>query len=190
MSDELLSYLTPEARARVRIDEMLAAAGWVVQDAKQANLAASRGVAVREFVLKPPHGRADYLLFVDRTPVGVIEAKKEGQTLTGVEWRSAKYRDGLPDWVSDALEGFVPFYYESTGVETRFTSALDPDPRSREVFWFHTPETLSRWIGERDANELGVTLRQRLWEPARARRRWFVAGAGARDSQSRGVVGG
>jgi type I restriction enzyme R subunit len=162
VSEDLLSYLTPEARARVRIDEMLAAAGWVVQGGKQANLAAARGVAVREFVLKPPHGRADYLLFVDRTPVGVIEAKKEGQTLTGVEWQSAKYRDGLPDWVSDALEGLMPFFYESTGVETRFTSALDPDPRSREVFWFHKPETLARWIGERDANELGATLRQRL----------------------------
>lgn len=61
MSDPALTYLTPEARTRVRIDEMLAAAGWVVQDGKQANLAASCGVAVREFVLKPPHGRADYL---------------------------------------------------------------------------------------------------------------------------------
>ena len=133
-----------------------------MQDGKQANLAAARGVAVREFVLKSPHGRADYLLFVDRTPVGVIEAKKEGQTLTGVEWQSAKYRDGLPDWVSSELEGFMPFYYESTGVETRFTSALDPDPRSREVFWFHKPETLAGWISDRDTNKLGATLRQRL----------------------------
>ena len=156
------SYLTPEARARVRIDEMLAAAGWAVQDGKQANLAAARGVAIREFVLKSPHGRADYLLFVDRTPVGVIEATKEGETLTGVEWQSAKYRDGLPDWVSRALEGFMPFYYESTGTETRFTSALDPDPRSRQVFWFHRPETLARWIRVRDANGLGATLRHHL----------------------------
>jgi len=162
MSDSALSYLTPEARARVRIDEMLVAAGWAVQDAKQANLAAARGVAVREFVLKPPHGRVDYLLFVDATAVGVVEAKKEGQTLTGVEWQSAKYRDGLPDWVGGALEGFMPFYYESTGVETRFTSALDPEPRSRPVFWFHRPETLASWIADRDANRLGPTLRHRL----------------------------
>jgi type I restriction enzyme R subunit len=161
VSDSALPYLTPEARARVRIDEMLAAAGWVVQDAKQVNLAASRGVAVREFVLKPPHGRADYLLFVDGTAVGVVEAKKEGATLTGVEWQSAKYRDGLPDWVGGALEGFMPFYYESTGVETRFTSALDPDPRSRQVFWFHRPETLAGWIAERDSSR-GPTLRHRL----------------------------
>src|SRR5437588_5638418 len=122
MSEGALSYLTPEAKARVRIDEMLAKASWVVQDANKVNLAAARGVAVREFRLKPPHGRVDYLLFVDRAAVGVIEAKKEGSTLTGVEWQSAKYRDGLPDGVTSALAGRVPFYYESTGAETRFTS--------------------------------------------------------------------
>ncbi len=60
------AYLSAEDRARVEIDEMLAAAGWSVQDARRVNLAAARGVAVREFVLEPPHGRADYLLFVDR----------------------------------------------------------------------------------------------------------------------------
>jgi type I restriction enzyme R subunit len=162
MTEGALSYLTPEARARVGIDRMLEQAGWVVQDGKQVNLAASRGVAVREFVLKSPHGRADYLLFVDRTPVGVVEAKKEGETLTGVEWQSAKYRDGLPEELSGALDGFMPFYYESTGVETRFTNALDPDPRSRQVFWFHKPETLAQWIAEREASEPGATLRERL----------------------------
>jgi type I restriction enzyme R subunit len=162
MTEDVLAYLTPEAQARVRIDEMLTAAGWVVQDAKQVNLSAARGVAIREVVLAPPHGRADYLLFVDQVAVGVVEAKKVGETLTGVEWQSAKYRDGLPDWVNGALEGFLPFYYESTGVETRFTSALDPDPRSRQVFWFHRPETLMGWIGQRDAGRLGATLRHRL----------------------------
>src|SRR5207244_10236063 len=60
-TDPCLAYLTPEAKARVEIDRMLAAAGWVVQDYARVNLAAARGVAVREFVLAPPHGRADYL---------------------------------------------------------------------------------------------------------------------------------
>ena len=58
---------------------------------------ASRGVAVREFVLKRPHGRVDYLLFVDGRAVGVVEAKKEGEPLIGVEWQSARYVNGLPD---------------------------------------------------------------------------------------------
>ena len=148
MSDSTLSYLTPEARARVQIDRMLDRAGWIVQSADQANLNAGRGVAVREFVMEPPHGRVDYLLFVDRVAVGVIEAKKEGETLTGVEWQSAKYRDGLPRLGGRDATGVPAVHYESTGVETRFTSTLDPEPRSREVFWFHRPETLTQWISE------------------------------------------
>src|SRR5262249_31948203 len=39
----------------------------------------------------------------------------------------------------------LPFLYQSTGVETHFTNALDPDPRSRAVFTFHRPETLVAW---------------------------------------------
>jgi len=50
-------YLPPEGRARVEIDRMLGEAGWTVQDARAVNLSASRGVAVREFVMKPPYGR-------------------------------------------------------------------------------------------------------------------------------------
>ena len=132
MSKSEASYLTPEARARVEIDRMLEAAGWAVQDARAVNLAASRGVAVREFVMKPPHGRADYLLFVDGRAVGVIEAKKEGETLTGVEWQSAKYVDGLPDELEPAVEGGARRSSTSRpATETRFTNRLDPEPASR-----------------------------------------------------------
>jgi len=156
------SYLSAEDKARVEIDKMLEAAGWAVQDARDANLAAARGVAVREFVLEPPHGRVDYLLFVDREAVSVIEAKPAGATLTGVEWQSAKYLDGLPDWVQSALEGALPFAYQSTGVETRFTNTLDPEARSRQVFWFHRPEMLAAWIREVHENPAAPTLRHRL----------------------------
>src|SRR6266516_3807187 len=141
---------------------MLASAGWAVQSAAQVNLKASRGVAVREFVLKKPHGRVDYLLFVDGKAVGVVEAKKEGEPLIGVEWQSARYVHGLPDEMPRALDGTLPFAYESTGVETRFTNTLDPDPASRQVFWFHRPETLAGWINEIRSHALAPTLRHRL----------------------------
>ena len=39
---ESVTYLTPEAQARLEIDEMLGLAGWTVQDADKANLAAAR----------------------------------------------------------------------------------------------------------------------------------------------------
>jgi len=135
-------YLTPEARARMEIDRQLAAAGWSVQDYKHLNLGAGRGVAVREFVMRDGYEAADYLLFVDRRAVGVIEAKKAGTTLTGVEWQSAKYAGGLPDTVS-ALVKPLPYAFESTGVETRFTNGLEPDAASRRIFSFPRPETLA-----------------------------------------------
>jgi type I restriction enzyme R subunit len=136
------SYLSPEARARVEIDQMLVAAGWAVQHSTRVTMAAGRGVAVREFVMASPHGRADYLLFLDGHAAGVVEAKKEGETLIGVEHQSAKYVDGLPGELEPAVEGGLAFVYESTGTETRFTNRLDPDPTSRPVFSFHRPETL------------------------------------------------
>lgn len=86
--------MTPEAKARQQIDGMLAQAGWVVQDFETLNLRAGRGVAIREFPLST--GPTDYLLVVDRQAAGVVEAKKEGETLTGVEVQSAKYREGRP----------------------------------------------------------------------------------------------
>ena len=68
----------------------------MVQDKRDLNLFAGQGVAVRETMMKAGHGRADYLLYVDQAVVGVIEAKPEGTTLSGVEWQSAMYAEGLP----------------------------------------------------------------------------------------------
>ena len=140
-------YVTPEARARMEIDEQLAACGWVVQDYKHAAVAAAQGVAVRE--VPTDAGPADYVLFVDRQAVGVIEAKKAGSTLTGVEPQTRKYQVSSPDWLpAFEVDGALPFGYESTGAETRFTCGLDPVPASRRVFTFHRPEMLAHWVDE------------------------------------------
>ena len=65
---------TPEELARQQIDALLQQCGWAIQDYKQLDLSAARGIAIREVRLK--EGRCDYLLLVDRKPVGIIEAKK------------------------------------------------------------------------------------------------------------------
>ena len=135
----------PEERARAEIDRLLAAAGWSVQAMREANIHAARGVALREFPLKEGHGAADYMLYVDGKAAGVIEAKKVGHTLTGVEIQSDKYVKGLPDSLP-AWRRPLPFLYESTGVETHFTNGLDPEPRARGTFAFHRPETLAEWL--------------------------------------------
>ncbi len=94
MADEASEYLAPEQRARIDIDAQLAACGWIVQDYNHATIAAAQGVAVREV---PAAGPTDYVLFVDRQAVGVIEAKKVGTTLTSVEWHTHKYQTNFPD---------------------------------------------------------------------------------------------
>ena len=161
MTDADDDYLAREAKARKNIDRQLDAAGWIVQSASQANVSAGPGVAIREFVLEKGHGRVDYLLFVNGQPAGVIEAKPEGTTLVEVERQSGKYVDGLPEWIKPPVYP-LPFIYESTGTETRFTNGYDPDARSRRVFTFHRPETLAEWARQITADSGAPTFRARL----------------------------
>ena len=141
--------LTPEARARVKIDEQLQQAGWDVQDRMAINLYASNGVAVRETIMAEGAGRADYLLYLDGHIAGVIEAKPAGTTLSEVHWQSRRYAKGLtPEQQLNAimLNGEIPFIFEASGVETHFTNLYDPEPRARRIFNFPMPETLSRTL--------------------------------------------
>ena len=138
----------PEERARERIDSALADAGWAVQDRDAMNLAAARGVAVREFRMAPGHGFADYMLFVDGQAAGVIEAKPVGYTPSSVELQADQYAAGLPAGLDPPVNP-LPFLYVSTGVETRFINGLDPDPKTRRISHLahvHRPETLAEWL--------------------------------------------
>lgn len=136
--------MKPEEKARENIDKALKLCGWGdVQDYKEINLGKSLGVAVREFPLKT--GFADYMLFVDRKAVGVIEAKPEGVTLSGVADQTEKYLFGLPNDLP-CVQKPLPFAYESTGKETKFRDKRDPIPCSRGLFAFHQPETLWAWL--------------------------------------------
>lgn len=144
----------PEQKARDNIDAQLRQAGWVVQSLKKIDFSTGIGIAVREY--QTDVGPADYVLFVDRKAVGVIEAKREeeGQRLSVHEEQTETYATAKLKWVNNQEP--LPFLYESTGVITRFTDGRDPRPRSREVFCFHRPETLREWLRQ------GVSLRQRL----------------------------
>jgi len=145
------------------IDRMLAEAGWLVQDVAELNPMAGRGVAVREFRLAS--GPADYVLYVDGRIVGVVEAKREGETLSAAQAQNARYADGvlkehrLAVWrEADPLA----FRYASTGAQTAFLNRLDPQARSREVFSFHRPATIARWMKEADDRPAAPTYRARL----------------------------
>src|SRR5438094_9531245 len=135
---------SPEELAREKIDPLLQQCGWILQNRSTINLSASRGVALREALLKV-RDEVDYLLFVDGKAIGTAEAKPEGHTLIGVEEQSGKYGKGLLDIYPKWREP-LPFAYEATGVETQFTNQLDPSPKSQNVFAFHKPETLLDWV--------------------------------------------
>ncbi|HZO75840.1 MAG TPA: DEAD/DEAH box helicase family protein [Ktedonobacteraceae bacterium] len=151
--------MKPEELARQQIDEMLSQAGWVVQDWGRHNLGAGPGVAIREFPLRT--GTADYLLIVNREVAGVVEAKPAGHSLIGVREQSAKYLSGIDDTLPVARTP-LPFHYETTGQETRFTSNLDPVPRSRLIFSFHRPAMLQQWLELAPEGGENATLRARL----------------------------
>ena len=147
------SRLAAEARARVLVDRQLADAGWSVQDSRSLNLCAAQGVARREATMAPGHGRADYLLYVDQRVVGVIEAKPEGTPLSGIEWQSAMYAEGLPADVrlaAQTKDGRLPFVFEASGTETHFTNGFDPEPRARRIFNFPKAATLAKTLRGKD----------------------------------------
>jgi len=157
--------LAAEQQARVLIDRQLADAGWSVQDKRDLNLFASSGVAVREFHMAAGHGRADYLLYVDKNAVGVIEAKPRGATLSGVEWQSAMYADGLPPEIrlkALTIDGRLPFVFEASGSETHFTNGYDPNPRARRIFAFPQPSTLARLLRDAEADPDFPTWRAKV----------------------------
>jgi type I restriction enzyme R subunit len=135
--------MTPEARARVKIDEQLTAAGWTIQDRDQLDRRASLGVAVREFPMA--NGPTDYLLLVDGRACGTVEAKYEGFTLSGVADQATGYNANAPGALA-TWGNPLRFDYEASGSEIMFSDRLDPDQCSRHLFAFHRPETLLSWL--------------------------------------------
>ncbi len=82
--------MSAEAKARQIIDRKLRDAGWIIQNRDELDLTAGVGVAVREFPMKTGFGFADYVLYVNRKVIGVVEAKPVGHTLFCLYLNSAR----------------------------------------------------------------------------------------------------
>lgn len=145
--------LSPEQLAREKIDSELVRCGWIIQNKSTANLSAGPGIVIREY--QTDAGPADYMFFVNKKPVGVIEAKRaeEGVHLSVHEDQSEGYAAAKAKYFENNK---LPFVYESTGEITHFTDYRDKKPRSRQVFSFHRPETFKEWL------EQDKSLRTRL----------------------------
>ena len=132
--------MSPEEKARQEIDKQLTELGYVIQDMADLDLTAARGVIVREYPTDT--GPVDYLIFIDGDPIGIIEAKeiKKGEKLVvEVEKQTNRYKNSKFLHLPNAD---IRFVYESTGEITRFTDYYDEDYRSREIFTFHSPDSL------------------------------------------------
>lgn len=140
--------MKPEELAREFIDRRLVQSGWVIQDFAKVNPGASLGVAVREYPTST--GPVDYALFVNGSPVGVIEAKQDalGENITVVEGQSGRYANSKFKYINHEYQ--IRFAYEATGHLTRFTDYKDLKYCSRVVFSFHRPETLQSWLVQSD----------------------------------------
>ncbi len=148
--------MDPEEKARLVIDRKLEASGWVLQDMDEYNPKASLGVAVREFMTNDGD-KADYALFIEGKPVGVIEAKKSNDghklKIQAAEQSSSYLHSGLKYFVEKEP---MRFTYEATDVLTHFCDFKDEKPRTRKLFSFHRPEYLQKLIKENN------TLRNNL----------------------------
>jgi len=133
--------LAPEQKTRREIDKKLRECGWHIQNYREFNPAEGLGIAVREYPTDT--GPVDYALFVDRKAVGVIEAKKDGAVLSNHEEQTEDYAKSKFKWQIN--EEPLPFVYEATSKEVRFTDLRDPRPRFRELFAFHRPQTILDW---------------------------------------------
>ena len=75
--------MTPEEKARVKIDQMFEDAGWQVVD-RDFYSPTITAAAIREGLLNG-NREADYFLFINGKAIGVLEAKREEVDVTSTK---------------------------------------------------------------------------------------------------------
>lgn len=135
--------MTPEQRARLKIDKMLKEAGWEIVDRKHYNPTVS-AVAIEEGLLKGNH-EADYLLFLEGKAVGVLEAKREEKALSDVVAEQAEnYTHKLLDWYQ-TWQKPLPLIYLSNGKELLY-KCTNSNNEYTEIQRIHTPYEITKML--------------------------------------------
>lgn len=143
--------MTPEEKARQKIDEWLEEAGWTVIDRDQFEADMS-AVAIREL---PTNGnlRTDYTLLLDGKAVGVLEAKKEEVDVsqTMVSEQVATYgRKGPKFCPSIDASKPLPFLYKSNGKMFLFQNFWQSNTRWDDLDRMHSPKKVAEMLGLND----------------------------------------
>ncbi len=141
--------MTPEERARLKIDEWFEEAGWEATDRDHYS-PASTAVAIREGLLAD-NLEADYFLFINGKAVGVLEAKRKEVdiSLAYVAEQAENYTRSVPDCYQ-AYSNPLPMVYLSNGESVLFKNQSAADAEYEEINRIHRPKEIARMLGIED----------------------------------------
>ena len=140
--------MTPEEKARVKIDKQLRNAGWDI--VSRDEYIPSDALAVKEALMQG-NKESDYLLFVDDRAIAVVEAKREENGLGDIVAAQAEaYSKNPQNWYSLWFDGQIPLVYLANGNKIYFKNMLtDPDGDYVELTEMHSPKKMLQIIGRK-----------------------------------------
>ena len=138
--------MTPEEKARKKIDQWFNEAGWRVVDREEYEPTMS-AVAVREGLLKG-NLEADYFLFINGKAVGVLEAKREEIDVSSdkVSSQVVTYARSVPDCYQTWRKP-LPMLYKSNGRVVLFEDYRKTNTEWEELNHIHTPREIVCMLG-------------------------------------------
>ena len=152
--------MTPEEKARIKIDQWFADAGWEVINRDEYE-PTSTAVAIREGLLKD-NLEADYFLFINGKAVGVLEAKREETDAFSpiVCEQAALYAKSVPN-IYQTYQKPLPFIFTSNGKELYFCDFREQDHYFKQILTIPTPHELVKKLGINDYFAGLPTLRKK-----------------------------
>lgn len=138
--------MTPEEKARVKIDRLFAEAGWTVVNRDEYE-PTMNAVAVREALLKG-NLEADYFLMINGKACGVLEAKREEIDVASnmVSEQVATYAKMVPDYYQ-AWQNPLPLLYKSNAKVVDFQDYRKSNVEWEEINRIHTPKEIVDMLG-------------------------------------------
>ncbi|MEY8688068.1 DEAD/DEAH box helicase family protein [Bacteroides sp. AN502(2024)] len=152
--------MTPEEKARQKIDQWFADAGWKVVDRDDYEPTCT-AVAIREGLLKG-NLEADYFLFINGKAVGILEAKREetDALASKVCDQATLYARSVPN-IYQTYQKPLPFIFTSNGKELYFCDFSEKDVYFRQIMTIPTPHELVKKLGIEDTFAGLPTLRKK-----------------------------
>ena len=141
--------MTPEEKARQKIDLWFAEAGWKVINREDYEPTCT-AVAIREGLLKG-NLEADYFLFINGKAIGVLEAKREeiDPFSNNVCEQAVLYAKSVPH-IYQAYQKPLPFIFTSNGKELFFCDFREQKQSFKQIMAIPTPYELVKQLGISD----------------------------------------